>query len=44
MVCLGLKTGVAEWKVYTNPLSYGGTQKVQHFNRLNSLQKDNAEG
>ena len=25
MVCLGLKPGVAGWKVKTNPLSYGGT-------------------
>ena len=25
MVCLGLKPGVAEWKVQTNPLSHGGT-------------------
>ena len=25
MVCLGLEPGAAEWKVQTNPLSYGGT-------------------
>ena len=25
MVCLGLKSGAAGWKVQTNPLSYGGT-------------------
>ena len=31
MVCLGLKPGAAEWKVQTNPLSYGGTQLLQLF-------------
>ena len=25
MVCLGFDPGAAEWKAWTNPLSYGGT-------------------
>ena len=25
MVCFGLEPGAAGWKVYTNPLSNGGT-------------------
>ena len=28
MVCLGVETGAADWKVQTNPLSYGGTPKT----------------
>ena len=27
MVCMGLKPGVAGWKVQANPLCYGGTQE-----------------
>ena len=30
MVCLGLKPGVAGWKVKTNPLSYGCTLILLH--------------
>ena len=30
MVCLGLKPGTPEWKVQTNPLSYGGTP-IKHI-------------
>ena len=29
MVCLGLEPGAAGWKTQTNPLSYGGTPKIQ---------------
>ena len=28
MVCLGLEPGAAGWNAQTNPLSYGGTQKL----------------
>ena len=31
MVCLGLKRGAPEWKVRTNPLSYGGNPKGLNF-------------
>ena len=31
MVCLGLELGVGEWKVQTNPLSYGGTPFISTF-------------
>ena len=31
MVGLGLKPGAAEWKVQTNPLSYGGTPIFAKF-------------
>ena len=30
-MCLGLEPGLAEWKVQTNPLSYGGTPMTPDF-------------
>ena len=40
MVCFGLEPGAAEWKVQTNPVSYGGTPLQQLsflFNLFESL-------
>ena len=31
MACLGVKLGVAKWKVQMNPLSYGGTLANVYF-------------
>ena len=31
MVCLGVKPGVAGWKVQTDPLSYDGTHTAETF-------------
>ena len=32
MACLGLEPGAAGWYAQTNPLSYGGTLKIQGLN------------
>ena len=39
MVCLGLELGVGEWKVQTNPLSYGGTPFISTFFAFPSSRK-----
>ena len=31
MECLGVEPGAAWWKVQTNPLSNGGTPRLQHL-------------
>ena len=35
MACLGLKPVAAEWKVQTNPLSYGGTPQFYNVSIRN---------
>ena len=38
MVCLGLKSGAAGWKVQTNSLSYGGTPGYEYVNHKFSVE------
>ena len=39
MVFLGLKPRAAEWKVQTNPLSYGGTPTLKFVYAFNQREK-----